>query len=128
MIYLTHNRFIKYKAKENHIWKLLKHVDSIPELINIYKQIYEIHEVFDCFLSFDRPNKYLDSCAFVLYLQPIKFEFKCFPIHIYEKQNGKCDKDVIALIEQAIAVLKSLGICIKAVATIKPVKHMKSIL
>lgn len=111
-----------YSRDEKHIRKLLKNIDSIPELINLYKQIYEITDNLDCVLSIDaaslnRPNKHSHTFVFVLYLQPLNSKFKCFPLHIYSKSSGNCDEEIINLIDKAIILLQKSGISIKAVAS-----------
>lgn len=100
----------------------MKNIDSIPTLINMYKQIYDIKDNFECVLSvdaasLDRPNKHSHSHVFVLYLQPLKCAYKCFPLHIYSKINGNCGEDVIDLIGKATVHLEKSGIIIKAVAS-----------
>ena len=88
----------------------------------MYKQIYYIKDNFECVLSvaaasLDRPNKHAHSHVFVLYLQPLKCAYKCFPLHIYSKINGNCGEDVIDLIGKATVHLEKSSIIIKAVAS-----------
>ena len=84
------------------------HVKSIPQLIEIYKEIYQVPENFECILSVDaaslnRANKHSHSHVFVLYLQPLNPQFKCFSIHVYSKSNGKCEEDVLKIFDDAVS-------------------------
>lgn len=71
----------KFSDEEKHLRKLLKHVESIPQLIEIYKEIYQVPGNFEYILSvdaasLDRPNEHSHSHVFVLYLQPVnQYEF-----------------------------------------------------
>lgn len=108
--------------EEKHIRKLLKDVSSIPKLIDIYKKLYNVPDNLECIVSIDaasldRPNKKGHSFVFILYLQPIDPKFKCFPIHIHSKCNGRCDPDIINLIEEVNGLLQSSGIFVKAIAS-----------
>ena len=112
----------RYSEEEKHYRKLLKHFESIPSLISIYKEIYNIKDDLECILSvdaasLDRPNKKSHTHVFILYFQPLNYKYKCFPIHVYSKENGNCDENILELIDHTIDLLKDSGIKIRAVAS-----------
>lgn len=112
----------RYLDEEKRLRKLIKDINSIPILIDMYKNIYNIESEIESIISIDaasldRPNKHSHSHVFVIYLQPLNPKYKCFPIHIHSKVNGNCDEDVINLIDQTIGLLKESGISVKAVAS-----------
>ena len=57
-----------------------------------------------------------DTFVFTSYLQPLNENFKCIPISIYSKSNGKANQDIVKLIYNIIDNFKKMDIFIIAVA------------
>lgn len=110
-------------ANENKFYReSIQNIETVQRLIQNYKSIFKIDEPLDCILSvdaasLDRPNKYSHSFVFAFNVQPIDYNYKCFPIHILSKKSQNANEDIINVIYRLSDILKQEGINIISVAT-----------
>lgn len=100
----------------------IQNIESIHNLLFNYIRIFDITEPLTCILSIDaasldRPNKISNTYVFTFYLQPLNQKYKCLPIHVLSKPNGKADEDIISVTKELIKSLQNEKIIITAVAT-----------
>lgn len=86
-------------------------ISSISNIIYNYKKANNIDKPFDIILgidacSFDRLNADGKKYCFCFYCQPLKPDFKCFPIHIIPAPNGKASSSILNLMNDIITILK----------------------